>query len=66
LSNSIKLQIFQKIQRFMPYDNFEYLHMKMLGDQLKGPIGQPLPEKKGSGFVLNVPEDNFVVPDQIT
>mmetsp|Transcript_6390 Transcript_6390/g.10836 ORF Transcript_6390/g.10836 Transcript_6390/m.10836 type:complete len:208 (-) Transcript_6390:74-697(-) len=30
LSNSSKLQTFEKIERFMPFDNFEHLHLSKL------------------------------------
>lgn len=34
LTNSSKLQIFEKIDRFMPFDSFEFLHLRKLRDQL--------------------------------
>jgi len=40
--------------------------MKKLNKQVKGAIGAKIsPLKKSPSFVLNIPDDNFVTPDQI-
>ena len=35
LSHNNKQETFEKIQRFMPFDNFEFLHLTKLKNQLK-------------------------------
>jgi len=71
LANSTRLESFKKIWRAMPFDNYEFMHLKLLKKQLREALhgkdkvdsnsnGNQLNEinKQDSNFVLNVPKDS--------